>query len=196
MRYTFECLNPPLLLFRTAKSQSLLDKEMGGHVLCMSLVSECAFVWSGKSLSEQGLGPRNPFSQGLQIFLQNKAEYRARHHQLLDMSLQVVTNGQWGFFSWNFVLNLTNLSGFGKLKLYFCGEANSYRKKFSWVWPSWPSYYCYNYIKWDKMCHFNRNVFVRETNFLSPVTETQMQESANQQIWNLYLPKVNVLPLL
>lgn len=162
MRYTFERLNLPLLLFRTAKSQSLLDREMGGHVLCISLVGKCAFIW--RSLCQnRGWDPGVPFPRlvpWMQVSVQNRAEYRVRHHRLLDLSLQVVPSGQWGSFSWNFVLNLTSISVvLENWVLYFCGKANSSRKKFPCMWSSWPSYYCYNYIKREKKCHFNCSVF-------------------------------------
>lgn len=44
VRDTSKCLNSPLFLYRTAKSQSLLDREMGGRAVCMSLVTRCAIV--------------------------------------------------------------------------------------------------------------------------------------------------------
>lgn len=70
----------------------MLDREMGVHVLFFTLVLN-VFLYEEVSLCQnRGWHPEIPFLRLVQMLVQNGAEHG--YHQLLDMSLQVVSNSQ------------------------------------------------------------------------------------------------------
>lgn len=144
MRYSSECLHPPLLLFRKAKSQSLLGR-------CETLVPVCLQLLNVLLYEELSLCQNRDWDPRI-LFLGWCCEYLCKIQGKAPPASWSVWSGcfLWsvGLFQMELCIEFDlNLSGFGKLKLNFSVKAHSYRKVFWGMWPGWPSYYCCDYIR-------------------------------------------------